>query len=155
MSRSRKVKLRSQGHGQEVQVKLNVVEGEGEGVEAGEGNLCTLSTKGGTRFASAAGLTRSPCRPRRSLVPSWPRKRERTNPMCRSDPVPSHLPGLAGGKGGHHRTGFALPRTCERDDAVDRPLGAAAPEGDRDLEQQRFGSRLRSRSESRAISEIL
>ena len=42
------------------------------------------------------------------------KKKEHTNPRRPSDPVPSLIPALAGGRGGHHWTGLALSRTGSR-----------------------------------------
>ena len=60
-----------------------------------------------------------------------PVQKEHTNPRRPSDPVPSLIPALAGGRGGHHWTGLALFRAGLRYYAFGRPL-RAAPKGGRD-----------------------
>ena len=50
-------------------------------------------------------------------------KKERTNPSRPSDPFLSHHPALAGGRGGHHWTGLALPWSDERMVHSTSPLG--------------------------------
>ena len=50
-------------------------------------------------------------------------KKERTNPRRPSDPFPSRYPALAGGRGGHHWTGLALPWSDERVVHSTSPLG--------------------------------